>query len=243
MKQYIKAIFVVLVVGVFLLSNIHLVKAEDDEHEVEDYEDSREYRQTTETHAEDDEHEDSENDNGWDLSDDFDESQTTNQYNNQQTTTQDTPKEDVPVKIITIKEVVEVPVPIFYDDINYTDMNITDLANLENGTNITIPEIDLSGYDDYDGDGVINNNDQYPDEDDLLVLDSDNDGVVDRYDKYPGANDLNFEDNDHDGVIDSKDSNVRKMTDKDHDGIDDAYDTRDDRSFIMKALSVLGFVR
>lgn len=242
MKQYIKILFAALVVSVFVFGTIRVVKAEDGENEVEDREDNREDTKDTETHTEDreDDHKD-ESDDSWDLSHDFEESTQTRTQN--QNTVQ---KEDVPVKIVKIREIVEVPVEIpavVYDDINYTNLNITTNASFQNETNITIPEVDLSAYDDYDGDDVINKNDIYPGQDDLLMLDSDNDTVVDRYDRYSGANDSDFEDKDHDGVIDSKDSDVGKMTDKDHDGIDDAYDKHDGRSFMIKALSMLGFVR
>jgi peptide/nickel transport system substrate-binding protein len=50
----------------------------------------------------------------------------------------------------------------------------------------------ISEEKDSDGDGVPDDEDQYPGEDDALYLDDDNDGVLNKDDEYPGRNDTKF---------------------------------------------------
>ena len=148
-------------------------------------------------------------------------------------------------------EIIEEVVPIEQENIQFDESAFNksfddNWRRLRNSTpidvvvNITIPEINLSGYNDSDQDGVIDMYDKYPGQNDSLYTDSDGDGIVDAYDKYPGRNDSDYNDVDHDGVPDSRDSNIHKNTDKDHDGIDDAYDLKDDRPLMVRILSLFG---
>ena len=72
------------------------------------------------------------------------------------------------------------------DQVNSTIQNNT---SLQNNTNYTI---NMALFNDDDGDGVINRDDQYPGKNDALYVDSDGDGVVNFYDQYPGLNDSDF---------------------------------------------------
>lgn len=222
LKTGIKIVFTLLVVSMFALALTHVVKAEDDREDNErETQDRESVSNRTITEHEDDK---------WDFSDDFEEKEIPPVVPPVINTT----KAITPVKEVEKKErivVEEVPVEeLQMEDINFNDTFNESWNETFNTTpiNITIPELNLSAYDDSDNDGVVDKYDQYAGENDKLYIDSDEDGVVDAYDKYPGKNDSDYNDSDHDGIPDSKENNKHNQT---------------SNSFWIRLLSWLGLFR
>jgi len=206
LKTGIKVLFTLLVVSMFALALAHAVKAEDDR-EYNERGDSEPSEKESANEISESEHEDDD----WDFSDDFEE-------------------KEIPVVVPTVTKApvddVEEVERVIVEDIPVEELQIEDIILNEtfnktwnqtlNTTpiNITIPELNLSAYDDSDNDGVVDKYDQYEGEDDKLYTDSDEDGIIDANDKYPGKNDLDYNDSDHDGIPDSRDDNKNNESNK-----------------------------
>jgi hypothetical protein len=250
LKTGIKMLFTFFVVGMFAIALTHVVKADDEREGVEREDSINETLNETAHEVEKEKADDSkepEEPDDWDFSHDFEEQP----YTPPQPINNSNSSNNSSTKINKTKEMEE---EIIYEEVPVEELQLENISlnetfneswNESNLTpiNITIPELNLSGYNDSDHDGVVDKLDQYPGENDKLYTDSDGDGVVDAEDKYPGKNDLDYQDVDYDGVPDSRDSNIHKATDKDRDGIDDAYDLKDDRTFWVRMLSWLGLYR
>ncbi len=203
------------------------------------------------------ENEDEDDDDNWDLSDDFEDEdeddEDDDQYENAQALNQD--EETTYIDEVEVQDCEELlddytkeVINLYNEQQKVLDLSNKKIAELkaENSalkSRITQFETALLPTDsilDDDSDGVSNELDQYPGEDDSRYSDSDSDGMMDFEDKYPGQNDFDYVDEDNDGIKDSIDSDTGKNTDKDHDGIDDSEDNKDNRPVYVKMFEWIG---
>jgi hypothetical protein len=261
MKTGMKFVVILFVMGMFVMSLSHFVKAEDDNEDVKKVSGSGNATAVHEVEKEDS-HE------TWDFSDDFkkpsrlitnnvsavrkpditevtettetNRTEKTNKTNSTENTNDTnavvTDKVDNKDKLkdeIQIQEETAQADNVPFDELSFNKSfdDIWNRSRHPKPINITIPEVNLSNYNDSDHDGVIDKYDKYPGQNDKLYKDSDGDGVMDAYDKYPGKNDSDYTDSNNNGIPDSKE-NIGTVS---HNQVS--------RSFWMRILQLFGVVR